>query len=207
MAARPRRLPEVRFLAMAWVFLVAQALLAGVFVVRLLSGERPAGPYSTRAQAPRTAPRAWSLLLFHGLGVALVSLGISWTLISSRAHLASVPRTYVGLGAVIAALAVAVWALQVFTSWRLLAHVDVGHALCTEGPYRLVRHPIYAAMDLWAIGSALACPNVWTIAGAAIIFIGSDLRSRAEERLLVGVFGDEYQDYMERVRRLLPRIY
>jgi protein-S-isoprenylcysteine O-methyltransferase Ste14 len=98
-------------------------------------------------------------------------------------------------------------ALRVFTSWRLLARLDAGHALCVDGPYRFVRHPIYLAMDLWAVGSALTCPTAATIAGAAVIFVGSDLRARAEEGFLVAVFGDEYRAYAARVRRLLPGVY
>ncbi len=90
---------------------------------------------------------------------------------------------------------------------RELAHVDVGRVLCTIGPYNVVRHPIYAAMDLWALGSALACPVIATLVGVAVIFVGGDLRSRAEERLLAGVFEDEYRAYMARTRRLLPGLY
>ncbi len=62
-------------------------------------------------------------------------------------------------------------------------------------------------MALWALGTALACPGSATIVGAAVIVIGTDLRSRAEERLMVEVFGDEYRDYMARTRRLVPGIY
>lgn len=37
--------------------------------------------------------------------------------------------------------------------------------------------------------------------------IGSDLRGRAEERILTEAFGAQYQDYIKRTRRFLPGIY
>jgi protein-S-isoprenylcysteine O-methyltransferase Ste14 len=147
------------------------------------------------------------LLLFHAAGIALVSLGITRTFVFLGSRFPVDLRTLLGLGAVLLASALAMWALRVFASWRLLAHVDVGHALCLEGPYRFVRHPIYLALDLWALGSALTCPNALTIAGAVGVIIGSDLRSRVEERLLAEVFGDQYRSYAARVRRLLPGVY
>jgi protein-S-isoprenylcysteine O-methyltransferase Ste14 len=193
--------------SMTKAFLVAQALFLCVFVLRMLTGRRTREPSAPRAKAPRAAPRAHALVLFHAGGAAVVSVGISRVLDSLRLHLVPSPRTVVGLGAVFAASALAMWALRVFTSWRLLAKVDVGHALCVEGPYQFVRHPLYGAMDLWAVGSALACPTAWTIAGVAIVIIGSDLRSRTEERLLLEVFGEEYRKYAGRVWRRVPCIY
>jgi protein-S-isoprenylcysteine O-methyltransferase Ste14 len=139
--------------------------------------------------------------------VALVSLGISQAFASHHGRLPGGPRVVAGLGLLVAASVLAGWALRVFSSWRLLAQLDVGHALCIEGPYRFVRHPIYLAMDLWAVGSALACPVAAALVGAVVIFVGGDLRARAEERLLTAVFGDQYTAYMARVRRLLPGIY
>ncbi len=141
------------------------------------------------------------------VGIALVSLGITQAFLSRQARFPASPRVILGLGILLTASALAMWALRVFTSWRLLARLDVGHALCVDGPYRFVRHPIYLAVDLWALGSALAFPGAATLVGAGAVFVGGDLRSRAEERLLTEVFGDDYRAYAARARRLLPGIY
>ena len=117
------------------------------------------------------------------------------------------PPVIAGIAALVAAWAVAFWALRVFESWRLLPRLAAGHALCVDGPYRHVRHPIYLAMDLWAIGSALACPWPLTLVGAVIVLVAGDLRGRAEEALLLSVFGDEYRAYAAKVSRFVPGIY
>jgi protein-S-isoprenylcysteine O-methyltransferase Ste14 len=193
---------------MGVVLLVAQGVFLSVFIVRALFGRRAlANDGAARAQATRTAPRAGALLMLHAIGIGLVSLGIAQTFVAQRDRFLASLRVLVGLGCVVAASALAAWALRVFRSWRLLARVDAGHGLCIEGPYRLVRHPIYLAMDLWAVGSALTCPAPAAITGMVIVFLGSDLRARAEEQLLLDVFGDDYRSYAARVRRVLPGIY
>jgi protein-S-isoprenylcysteine O-methyltransferase Ste14 len=37
--------------------------------------------------------------------------------------------------------------------------------------------------------------------------LGSDLRGRAEEKLLARAFGDSYSSYRARTRRFVPNIY
>ncbi len=88
-------------------------------------------------------------------------------------------------------------------------HIETGglQVPFVDGPYQIVRHPIYLAMDLWALGSTLTCPAAVTLVGAAVIFIGGELRARAEERLLLEVFGETYRAYAGRVRRPVPGVY
>jgi protein-S-isoprenylcysteine O-methyltransferase Ste14 len=107
----------------------------------------------------------------------------------------------VGAGALL------VSALRVFESWRLLARVEEGHRLCRSGPFRVVRHPIYTAMSLLALGTFLWAPNPVVLAGAVLVMISGDRRARAEERLLARVFGDEYRDYCRASARAIPGVY
>jgi len=99
------------------------------------------------------------------------------------------------------------WALVFFRSWRFRAELDVGHELATGGPFALVRHPIYAGINLLALGTVLWVPTSIVFAGAVLLILGSDLRGRAEEKLLADAFGDAYRAYMRKVKRLLPWIY
>jgi protein-S-isoprenylcysteine O-methyltransferase Ste14 len=110
--------------------------------------------------------------------------------------------------------AVMVVALWLF--WR--AHVDLGlnwsitlemrkdHELITHGVYQRVRHPMYAAIFLFAIAQGFLLPN-W-LAGwggfvsFAILYL---VRAPREERMMTEFFGESYRDYMKRTGRLAPR--
>ena len=104
-------------------------------------------------------------------------------------------------------------ASTVFTLWArftlgLMWSSDVvarsGHELRTDGPYAIVRHPIYTGLLGMLIGSALLEGfGRWTlglVAAAVLILI----KTRAEERLMTEEFPWEYPRYRRRVPALVP---
>ncbi len=100
-----------------------------------------------------------------------------------------------------------VWALVSFRSWRVLAKIERGHQLATQGPFRTLRHPIYMAMNLLALGTALWVPTIIVWAAFVLMTIGSDIRARAEETLLERAFGASYRQYRLRTWRFVPGVY
>ena len=94
------------------------------------------------------------------------------------------------------------------TNWSITLEVREQHRLITQGVYRRIRHPMYSALVLYSVGQALVIPN-W-VAGPsnliafAILFA---LRVRAEERMMVEGFGDEYAAYSARTKRLIPGVW
>jgi Isoprenylcysteine carboxyl methyltransferase (ICMT) family len=92
--------------------------------------------------------------------------------------------------------------------WSVSLDVREQHALVTDGIYRYVRHPMYAAFWLWAIAQALLLPN-WVAGFAAMIGFGVLFFGRLphEEQLMLKSFGDDYRKYMDRTYRLVPGIY
>jgi protein-S-isoprenylcysteine O-methyltransferase Ste14 len=87
--------------------------------------------------------------------------------------------------------------------------IVVGHRLVTTGPYRFVRHPMYAAVLVFAFGSALVFGS-YGIARVALVFLPVAISWEAtEERLLAGLVGGPrcgVRDYLRRTGRLVPRL-
>ena len=114
----------------------------------------------------------------------------------------------------IAGLLLLVFSLFVF--WR--AHFDLksnwspsleirrDHTLVTDGIYRLVRHPMYLSQLLWALAQILLLQN-WLAGPLNLLFfiLFYSLRSRAEEKMMLERFGDQYRDYMQTTGALIPR--
>ncbi len=81
-----------------------------------------------------------------------------------------------------------------------------GSTFVEQGPYALVRHPIYGGGLMGALGWALVRDSWLTLGYVAILFVFFDVKSRHEERWLMAKFPG-YPEYQRRVRRLLPFIY
>jgi protein-S-isoprenylcysteine O-methyltransferase Ste14 len=89
--------------------------------------------------------------------------------------------------------------------WRFQAALSEDHKLITTGPYRWVRNPIYASMLGMLLATGLA-KTWWPLLVAGVIFfvIGTEIRVRAEERLLAERFGEEFARYKSTTPAYLP---
>src|SRR5712692_7979515 len=91
------------------------------------------------------------------------------------------------------------------TNWSITLEVRDQHQLITQGVYRRIRHPMSSALALYAVAHVLVIPN-WVagpsnLVAFAVLFA---LRVRAEERMMIEQFGDEYTAYVARTKRLVP---
>lgn len=154
-------------------------------------------------QPPRVIDRRarWGLVL-ECIGYAVLWQGRFWER----------ERTAWQVGLAIVSLALA--SLFSWTGTRALgrqlrfdAGLSADHLLVTEGPYRVVRHPIYASMLwlLWGTGIVVSSPLLFAI--ATICFVaGTEIRIHLEERLLAGHFGEQYAEYRRRVPAYVPLV-
>jgi protein-S-isoprenylcysteine O-methyltransferase Ste14 len=81
-----------------------------------------------------------------------------------------------------------------------------GAALVRTGPYRIVRHPIYAGGIAISYGWALLVGSWLTLAWASVLLVFLDVKSAREERWLADAYPG-YDDYRRRVRKLIPFVY
>ncbi|MFA4889729.1 MAG: methyltransferase [Candidatus Omnitrophota bacterium] len=82
-----------------------------------------------------------------------------------------------------------------------------GSQLIQYGPYSLSRNPMYLGILLIGLGLGLALFKYWVILVFLVIFFARyALLAFAEEKKLLGVFGNTYADYCRRVPRFFPRM-
>jgi protein-S-isoprenylcysteine O-methyltransferase Ste14 len=90
-------------------------------------------------------------------------------------------------------------------AWRIGVDSEERTELVTDGPFRLVRNPIYSAMFPTAFGFVLMVPNVLALAALVAFGVALELQvRRVEEPYLLRVHGRAYARYATRVGRFLP---
>lgn len=150
--------------------------------------------------------------LSHVLPLALgVTLLISGRLAAAglaRRFLPDVPWTFWLGGTLVASgIAIAIWArVHLGGNWSGTVTLKRGHTLIREGPYRFVRHPIYAGLLLAVLGTAIS-QGAWRGLAAVALMTLAFLRKIAlEERFLRARFGREYERYRAALPALIPRL-
>jgi len=175
-------------------------------VIRAPHGRRSRGVKVVRSDK---GPREIALLTFAWIGFLIPLIWVASPLFSF-AEYSLRPWPF---GAGVLCLAVGLWWFNqshsdLGTYWSVTLELRENHQLITQGVYRYVRHPMYAALFVYAIGQALTVPN-WVagpsyLAAFGILFA---LRIGAEERMMLETFGDEYAAYRARTKRLIPGIW
>jgi protein-S-isoprenylcysteine O-methyltransferase Ste14 len=104
----------------------------------------------------------------------------------------------VGIG-----LALFAWTLWTFMHHRTTVNPYVAaSSLCTGGPFRYSRNPIYLGDWFLLAGVSLLLATFWPLMFAPLIWIMIRFGViRHEETHLEAKFGDAYRDYKTRVRR------
>lgn len=92
--------------------------------------------------------------------------------------------------------AVRTWASGIIVKNRMLA---------TEGPYRLVRNPLYVGNFLIGLGVSIMGGHLWFLVLFLVAFVPvyRDL-VRKEEKHLLDLHGDAFREYCRKVPRFIP---
>lgn len=163
----------------------------------------------------KDSPRepGWQLILQLLLGLAGMALLAVYIIYPASIAIAQIPLPgwlrWSGLIPGLAGVALLAWThLTLDRNFSGTLQIETDHRLMTEGPYALIRHPMYTAL----IGVALCWALLSANAALGLLWIGTMLtlflpRMPKEEAMLISHFGDEYRAYMARTGRLLPRLW
>jgi len=118
-------------------------------------------------------------------------------------------RQLAGMIVVATGAAIAVWCVGTFAvvGRGTPAPFDPPRRLVVQGPYRLVRNPMYLGASLALGGAALFYHSLALLGYTGLFLLVSHLFAVwYEEPTLRRTFGNEYDDYCQRVRRWWPRV-
>ena len=138
---------------------------------------------------------------FVAFGIAVLGL---FYLVERNYILSTNPIT---ISIQLCAFAFMIWARITFglRSFHVTANSTKGE-LVTTGPYRLLRHPIYAAAIYFSWASVIAYPFVDTITAVILISNGLYVRMILEEKSLLLTY-DDYAEYCKRTKRIIPFVF
>jgi protein-S-isoprenylcysteine O-methyltransferase Ste14 len=132
-----------------------------------------------------------------------------------RSYFSPIVPMPVSAEAILAALSIAItlWSVWLCYAaaralgkhWALMARLIEGHELIRQGPFAMVRNPIYLSMLIMLIAIGLDVSRWQALAIAVVVFgIGTVIRIHTEEKLLRAAFGLKFEDYARTVPAFLP---
>jgi protein-S-isoprenylcysteine O-methyltransferase Ste14 len=169
------------------------AFFIGQFVIGNLTGAR------------NLAGRQDVVLRF--LGISLMSLLMIMAGITLKDQPVRPYWMIVGGVLIVTGLFISLWSQWVLGQfWVGGVGLHKQHKLITNGPYKFVRHPLYAGMVVSSIGIGVFSFNVLMFMAAFSFFGGFLLRIPAEEALMSKRFKRRHKEYVARTGLLFPRL-
>ena len=92
------------------------------------------------------------------------------------------------------------------TAWRIGIDPKEKNQLITDGPFKQIRHPIYALSMLLMLGSLLAIQTQGMLVLFIVHWLLFSFEACREERYLLKVHGDAYHHYIKQTNRFLPKL-
>lgn len=109
---------------------------------------------------------------------------------------------WVGVGLGFLSVPFLLWVHYVLDEeWSITLKFQADHKLVTGGPYRRIRHPMYAALIAYELSWVLVSASLLFLVYYAITVLLMIVRIPKEEQMMLDKFGEEYRSYMKRTGR------
>jgi len=153
----------------------------------------------------------WDRVIYPLYAISLGALLITAAADAGRVGWSHVPVEIQALGAlgVVASFVVIWWctAANHYLSSQSRIQTDRGHRVVREGPYALVRHPMYISLMVLTSSIALLLGSWLALMPAVIIAVLLVIRTSLEDRMLRNALAG-YREYALDVRqRLVPGVW
>jgi len=162
-----------------------------------------------KQRSAKVSDRGSLVLLWVVIGVSVTSG--AYLQFVELGRIALSPSTLRLVALVLLVLGLVVRWSAILTLGRLFSTnvaIQVGHRIVRSGLYRSIRHPSYSGLLLALAGLGVAFGSWLSLATVLVPVVAAVLyRIHVEERALVETFGDQYVDYRETTKRLIPWTY
>jgi protein-S-isoprenylcysteine O-methyltransferase Ste14 len=117
-------------------------------------------------------------------------------------------RQPLSLALAVAAILLGLWAILAMRPgyFNILPDPKPNGRLVRAGPYRWIRHPMYAALLLLSLALVLNAPSWWRGLVWLLLLVNLLVKLNYEESLLAKLH-PEYSSYQAQSRRLVPFLY
>lgn len=188
----------------AWVFLAVYFVIAATAALWILyrdpalSEERSRVGKNVRSWDRVVVPLNLALTLVQWAVIGLDAGRYGWSVVPVRVRI-------LGGLAFIPSFGLTLWASHVNTylSGQVRIQAERGHHAVTEGPYRLVRHPMYVGMILLDLGLPLLLGSWWALIVSGVMIGLVVVRTALEDKTLQA----EMSGYAEFVRQTPYRLF
>lgn len=192
----------------AWLFLILYFLSVGAVVI-WMKKKRP--DLLKERMSRKRDVRGWDKKILFVYTLVLIIMLVVAGFDAVRFSWSRVPVALKAIG-FIGYILSGILVFWVFTQNPFLAETvriqsDRGHRVCTTGPYKYVRHPMYAGIMIIILSVPLSLGSFYALIPGALIVFLFVLRTSLEDKTLSEELPG-YWEYAERVRyRLIPGIW
>lgn len=192
----------------AWLFIFFY--FAAVTAVMIWMKKKAPGLLKERMTRKKEA-KSWDRKFLIAYCFALIIMAIIPGLDAVRFRWSEVPLIIKVIGFIgyIPSLGFAFWAVKenAYASDVVRIQEDRGHTVCSTGPYRHVRHPMYVGVIFFLLSFPLSLGSLYSFIPAFIIITLFIIRTSLEDRALQEELPG-YKEYSQKVRfRLLPGVW